>query len=245
MSNLKIILKADDFSPVTFMSIFKGLIKFRIHSLGIPHSVSLGWKKYIAFTSERKICTDFGIIGNTLRFISENSSFVHITRKLLNENNGIWNHGYFHKMDEFKGRHLDYQINNIKRTNTILKKLFDINDIAFGAPGNNIDENTNKALVKSGNPVWFFGNKENSRYLLLDRIVDIEKPVSKPNFNFFITEVDRLKKMHDLRTIILQIHPNQWKKIDYLEFSKCLDYLDSQFHVTYIKSSDLLKKTKI
>ena len=69
--------------------------------------------------------------------------------------------------------------------------------------------------------------------------------VSKPNFNFFITEVDRLKKMHDLRTIILQIHPNQWKKIDYLEFSKCLDYLDSQFHVTYIKSSDLLKKTKI
>lgn len=239
---INVILKADDFAPVTFKSFLKGVLKFHINSLGWIHSTSIGWKRYIKFSLQKNLRTDFGIVGTTLKFLSKDSSFVIDTKYLLRQGNGIWNHGYTHKMDEFQGKDIDFQLNHIQKTNILLKKLFGIDNISFGAPGNNIDDNTSKAIVRSENTIWFFGNINDRSYLLLKRLIDLENPTCRPNFEFFKTELDKLTQTEDIDNIVLQIHPNQWRKIDYTEFSKCIEYLHSKFFVTFCSSSFLFQE---
>jgi hypothetical protein len=238
--NLKVILKADDFCPVTLKSLLKSIIKFDFNSMGFFHGLTVGWKNYIKFSYDQNISTDFGIVGNSLKYLSKNSTFVKETKILLSNNNGIWNHGYYHMLDEFKNRSLKSQVFSISNTNLLLKKLFKIKNITFGAPGNNIDENTNKAIINSGNNIWFFGNKKDNKYISLDRIIDVEEPTGSPNFKFFTNEVSNLKNKK-IDIIILQIHPNKWKENDYLEFSDSLELLSSHFNVEYITSASLIE----
>ena len=81
--------------------------------------------------------------------------------------------------------------------------------------------------IPSSPPV-FFGPWANlpSGCRLLERRIDLEVPIFKPNYAHLVQEYERIGK--DLQYIVLQGHPNAWGGKQRAELAKIIGYLKSQ-----------------
>ena len=142
----------------------------------------------------------------------------------------FWNHGYDHLLgakdnsgklyDEYRNSSLEFQIEQLKKSQALAKEKLGISFSAFGAPGNAIDSTTIKVLSEMDEiKIWFYG-LEGSDKLVLDRTSDMEYPAGKPDYNSFIENYDSTKEY-----FVFQIHPNQWDELQFDSFKKIVAYL--------------------
>lgn len=224
-----VVLKADDL-------IFEDATIF-------PHN----WNKYFELIESRGIKGSAGIIGKSL----ENAPQAYYDKIRHHHQKGFvefWNHGYTHelgginsngeKYHEFNNSGREFQRSHLERTQTLGKEKTGITFRAFGAPGNQIDEDT-QALIEESDDIrlWFYGHPD-SRKNILKRTpgCEIEFPVHHPSFDKF-----KANYRADVNFLVLQFHPTRWSTSQFEEFISIIDYLQSQ-HVSFMNPIELAKE---
>lgn len=217
-----IILKADDmtFDPVNI----------------IPPR----WKKYIEYVETKRMKATIGIIGSSLE---KGNQQYYDQIKEIDRNGSIefWNHGYNHvlnainkngtKWSEFQNTTVEYQLNELKKTQDIVKEKTGITLKAFGAPGNAFDDNTGVALDMIPEiKMWIFGNRSSKKFAFIYKSMENSK--LQPDFEQFLKGYDK-----DAEIIVYQMHPKAWNDESFAVFVKCIDYLESN-NVRFITMSD-------
>jgi peptidoglycan/xylan/chitin deacetylase (PgdA/CDA1 family) len=194
--------------------------------------ISKNWYRFFEYIVSEKIKTSVGIVVNSLDTEDERypALLKYLHRTVVIE---FWNHGFDHRLgaeddagnlyDEFRGSSLEFQIEQLKKSQSLAKEKLGITLSAFGAPGNAIDRTTIKALNQFEEiKVWFYG-LEGSDKLVLERTADMEYPAGKPDYNSFIKNYDSTKEY-----LVFQIHPNMWDENQFEEFKKIVSYLKEQ-----------------
>lgn len=210
------------------------------------------WEAITNHCIKRKIKCSIGIIGKHLE--KENQkTFDWI--KSLNEtgNFEFWNHGYHHQKNEkgleFYGQSIDDQYSSLEKTQRLGKEKLGITFSTFGAPWNKTDSNTIQALEKIPEiKIWLHGKEKCKGKLCLKH-----SGIFCETFNVenrFLLDFDAFKKQYDemqnQEYLVLQFHPNTWKKKTYgqfLNFSKILDYLKSKPDVSFALPNQFIKNT--
>ncbi len=209
--------------------------------------VHQGWEDVISYLNENNIKSTIGIIGESLE--TEDEVYFNWVKKRHNEGHEIWNHGYCHckplidgeTVSEFRDTPLEYQFEQLQKTQTLAKEKLGITLTTFGAPYNHTDSVTAVALDRLPEIKNWFYNETNhpSSKKVYSRInsVNIEYPVHKPNFELF------KKGYIENRTqeiITIQGHPRSWisdpNRI--LEFKKIIAFLKDE-NVTFSTPSKL------
>ncbi len=157
-----------------------------------------GWQYFLALLKENSAQADLGVIGKSV--------VADFPCKELILRNELFLHGYFHEMMEYKDSSLSRQSDLIARTrNKIQQELGILVDI-FGAPGNNISEETLTALQKNRIKVWFFG-KDDSR----GGIVNLK---NKLRFEFSDQKPDRFRQQRVYGSALVRKYFNGIRKIE-------------------------------
>jgi peptidoglycan/xylan/chitin deacetylase (PgdA/CDA1 family) len=142
----------------------------------------------------------------------------------------LWNHGYDHLLnaqnsdgssyDEFRYSPLDYQKEQLSKSQELAKEKLGITLRTFGAPSNAIDTTTIRALEAFEEiKVWFFG-LEGSSKLVLGRSAEMEYPIGKPDYESFVRNYDSTRVY-----LVFQIHPNQWDESQFKTFKQIIEFL--------------------
>jgi predicted deacetylase len=205
--------------------------------------VSEHWRSFIDFIKLKKIKASLGLIGTSLQ-IGNDQYFSYLKDLDSSGYFEIWNHGYSHLINatnitgqiyhEFWNTSYDYQKEDLLKAQALAKEKLGITLRAFGAPGNNLDRNTLKALEEIKDiKVWYFGMEDFSK-LSLKRSIEIELPTFFPNLKEFKNSYNYYVKQPYL---VLQIHPNTWDETRFSEFKKVIDLL-IQNDVTFINPSE-------
>jgi len=232
---LEIYNQTDFISKHTFnISIFRQLIILKADDLIYDKKkiISDNWTRFLHYVVSKKIRSSVGLIGNSLE--TEDERYFHLL-KYLNRTGVIelWNHGYDHLLgaqdfsgelyDEFRNKSLDYQKEQLSKTQELAKEKLDLTIRTFGAPGNAIDSITILALDAFDEiKVWFFG-LDGSDKLVLRRNAEIEFPIGNPDYNSFIQNYDSGKDY-----LVFQIHPNQWDENQFNSFKEIISFLNAR-----------------
>lgn len=203
ISNLKFILKCDDLSGYSNNVILLNKIIYK-------YNIKISW----------------GIIGKSLENI-ESNYFNFLLKSMDDYHYHFFNHGFLHNIGpdnyEFDGTDYKEQIDYISKTNILFKKLTNHSLDTFGAPCNHIDENTKIALSSfSEIKYWYFGF-DNLNNLNLKRTLNIETTVGKPNYKFFINQLNQTNSFDNI--ITLQCHPNSFKLKHFFELILIIKFL--------------------
>lgn len=191
--------------------------------------ISKNWYRFFHYVVSEKIKTSVGMVVSSLN--TEDERYAALLKYL--HRTGIvefWNHGYDHILDashldgtmydEFRNSALEFQIEQLRKSQTLAKEKLDITLRTFGAPGNAIDSTTIQALEAFEEiKVWFFG-LEGSKKLVLGRGAEIEYPTGKPDYNSFVQNYDANKEY-----LVFQIHPNQWDDSQFETFKQIIEFL--------------------
>jgi peptidoglycan/xylan/chitin deacetylase (PgdA/CDA1 family) len=191
--------------------------------------ISQNWLRFINYIKLKKIKASLGLIGNSLQ--TKNALYYNFLKSISTSNNfEIFNHGYTHVLnalndtggvyDEFKNRSVDDQKKHLLETENLVKDYLGILIHTFGAPGNAIDDNTEKALNEIPEiNVWYYGLPDINK-LVLKRSCEIEFPDGFPDYQKFINNYDSTSNY-----LALQIHPNSWHDEQFSNFEKIIDFL--------------------
>lgn len=190
MCKKRIIFKFDDFERVTrnVLMVDKIIKRFNIR---------VGW----------------GCIGCCVqRWAAEDIAFVQSS--ITSGAYFFWNHGWSHADKEF----LTYDVvevqHFIQKTNDVVEAKTGYCMTAFGAPCNAIAESTARGLDHvSQIKYWFFGRADWSGKTIR-RNVEMEYPLFRPRLLKFL--YNYYKSQDTL--LVLQGHPNAWKKFDFFNF---------------------------
>ena len=232
---LKIYNQTDVISKYTFnISIFRQLIILKADDLIYDKEkiISDNWNRFLHFVVSKKIKSSVGLIGNSLE--TEDERYFYLLKYLCRTGViELWNHGYNHLLhgqdlsgelyDEFRNKPLDFQMEQLRKTQELGKEKLDLTIRTFGAPGNAIDSTTILALDAFNEiKVWFFG-LDGSDKLVLRRNTEIEFPIGNPDYNSFIKNYDASKDY-----LVFQIHPNQWDENQFNSFKEIISFLNSR-----------------
>jgi hypothetical protein len=215
----------------TKVILYKQLIMLKADDFGYDkvNIVSYNWRLFIDLIRLKKIKASLGLIGRALN--EGNYQYFSLVKKLNASGDfEIWNHGYSHLLSgrdtngklyhEFWNTSLESQKGSLLRTQNLAKAKLNITLKVFGAPGNNIDKNTFKALKYFRDiKVWYFG-MDDSLKMNLKRLVEIEFPTSFPDFKQFQSHYTS-----EPPYLVLQIHPNAWNSKGFSEFERIIDFL--------------------
>lgn len=208
----------------------------------------LNEENQMSFYEVYKICRElriypaFGIIGSSLL----DGSSEYITKLIEMKEYGIelWNHGFYHVIEEFSKNSYEQQKESIKKTQDAFEQKLGYLPCTFGAPYNRGGENTVKVLKENFSEIknyFFLVDAENDSVekLLLSRC-NSERVAGTIDMDYFIKEYSRLK---DADYFVIQFHPGKWKRNDYRLFRTIVHklLLDGHSVVTPI----MLKKRNI
>ncbi len=221
------------------ISIFNQLIILKADDLFYDEKKILtdNWKRFLHYAVSKKIKTSVGLVVNSLN--TEDERYFGLLKYLTKTGYiELWNHGYDHLLnasypdggiyEEFRNSSLDYQVDQLRKSQELAREKLDITLRTFGAPGNAIDSTTILALDEFEEiKVWFFG-MEGSDKLVLGRNAEMEYPVGKPDYESFVLNYDSTKDY-----LVFQIHPNQWDENQFNEFKKIISFLNDH-HLTFI-----------
>lgn len=198
----KVILKMDDLNVANFEAFN------RVYNI---------CKNYNALPS-------FGVIGNSLDEGNED----YISKLILLKDSGLelWNHGYFHEVNEFSENTYEQQLASINKTQKAFERELGFRPTIFGSPFNNSNEITTKVLrdnFEEINHYYFMADGEiNSPVCQLLVRCNCEKVAGKIDLDLFSAEYNRLK---NTPYFVLQTHPGKWKEEDYAKFEEILNIL--------------------
>lgn len=216
------------------ISIFRQLIILKADDFVYDENkiISDNWTRFLHYVVSEKIKTSVGLLVNSLETADERYFYLlkYLKRTGYIE---IWNHGYNHLLgaqnlngelyDEFRNSTLNYQIEQLRKAQTLAKEKLDITLRTFGAPGNAIDSTTIQALEAFEEiKVWFFG-LEGSKKLVLGRGAELEYSTGKPDYNSFVQNYNPNKEY-----LVFQIHPNQWDEHQFETFKQIIEFLREQ-----------------
>lgn len=228
---------SDSSCPHTKPNGLKSLIILKADDLRFDNSnvISPGWQTFIDYIEDSKIKASIGIIGNSLE--QGNDEYFSLIKTIHNKGNiEFWNHGYSHYSNddsenpvwEFRNTPYNQQYENLLRTQELAKTKIGITLHAFGAPFNQTDENTVKAIEDIEDiKVWLFGNTSSTK-LVLKRYCDIEYPTHNPDYKKFLKNYNSGREY-----LLLQIHPNSWDNERFNQFKQIIEFL-IQGNATFI-----------
>lgn len=198
-----------------------------------------GWQMTTDFLAERKLKASYGVIGKDL--VRATPAFCDWARR--QQGSGMiefWNHGYTHGRTEIEGEQvaefrdrLESQLASLKKTQDIGKEKLGITFAAFGAPFNQINGDTARALRSNGElKLWLYGYSRVAKEggytgIVLPRVINLETPVHQPNFKAFKEQYDKGSLGE---CIVLQGHPQSWasEKTRFENFVQIIDFLQKQ-----------------
>ena len=205
------------------------------------------WNKYFELIEGLGIKGTAGIIGNSMENAPA-SYYEKIKKHHQKGNIEFWNHGYTHELGrrnskgetyyEFNNSGKDFQKAHMERTQTLGKEKLGITFRAFGAPGNQIDKDTNSLIEESQDiRLWFYGHPD-SRKNILKRTpgAEIEYPVHHPVYQKF---VENYKP--EVSILVLQFHPSRWSVTQFEEFRKIIFHLQKE-HVCFMNPLDVARE---
>ncbi|TXF91772.1 DUF2334 domain-containing protein [Neolewinella aurantiaca] len=196
-----------------------------------------GWQQVMDFLNEEGVTGAIGLIGNSLE--KGDQEYINWIKSRHAEGHEIWHHGYCHcrptvagkEVREFRGTSYAYQLDNLQKTQQLAREKLGLTLLSFGAPYNNTDSSTIRALAELGDiTTWMY--KETSAPTekhVFKRIhaVNIEYPVHIPR-------VDKLRAgFKENRTeplLIIQGHPRSWVDSPkrFRRFKRIVRYLKKQ-----------------
>jgi len=208
-------------------------------------NISPKWIRFFDYIKEKNIKANLGLIGNSLEEGDDIycSSLMEINEY---ENFEFWNHGFTHKLNgtndegekyhEFWNTSYEEQKQHLLKTQDLAKEKLGITLHGFGAPGNNIDDNTVAALEEIPDiKFWYYGN-ENSNKLVFPRRIRVETSTGVADYDKFIAD----SRVND-DILTLEIHPACWDDPNrYEEFKKVIDYLMAK-DVTFMTGYEYYK----
>lgn len=212
-----IVLKADDL----------------VYAADQPHGLSAPWTRFLDDLERRGAVAGLGLIGNALE--TADSRFVKRIRELVDKSgHEIWNHGYDHALNringqgerysEFQNTSYEHQLEHLQKTQRLALERLGLVLRTFNVPGNAMDANTVPAVEAVPEiKVWIFG-QPCGKYVL-ERAVNVEHPVIRPNFEAFRKQFDEAA---DRRYLVLQVHPPHWTEEDFAQFARVMDYLETK-----------------
>jgi hypothetical protein len=147
----------------------------------------------------------------------------------------LFNHGLTHELNghddcgdyhEFFNRPYWWQRSHLELANYLIWQRTGRPPSAFGAPGNAKDDVTSQAVDDSQvTQVWLFGIRP-SRKLVLRRTIEIENPISHPNFDAFVAAWESWDwGAEEVPVHVFQLHPAGWTDEDFKQLCRVLDYL--------------------
>ncbi len=189
---------------------------------------------------QKNIKASFGVVANLIDSTAKNTmaNYLDKTDNYGNKLFEIWNHGLDHKkhndnLPEFSGTGYDYQKQHFEQATNIVNKNLGIQMTSLGTPWNASDMNTVKVMSENPNYKVFMCESgqlrpnKSSGILSLYQFVYIENEGGKPNFDYFLMRYnENVDKFKDY--MVVQAHPNSWKKNNIDTFNKIIDFLISQ-----------------
>lgn len=227
LKNAKIVIKADD------------LIKY-----------DRNVKRFNNIIKKENIKANWGIVANSLENADED--YINFIKNSNKDRFGFFNHGYTHSMKvtpqdkivcEFGGKTMQEQLRYLKDAQKLVKDKTGLALNAFGAPCNQINLETKKALEQIDDiKIWYFGMDAKDK-IILKRYSEIEISVGKPSYQYFIKKTAKYlldENSNKALVITYQIHPNSWNTKDRREFRKIVKFLKNS-GASFILQDDMLK----
>lgn len=227
LKNAKIVIKADD------------LIKY-----------DRNVKRFNNIIKKENIKANWGIVANSLENADED--YINFIKNSDKDRFGFFNHGYTHSMKvtpqdkivcEFGGKTMQEQLRYLKDAQKLVKDKTGLALNAFGAPCNQINLETKKALEQIDDiKIWYFGMDAKDK-IILKRYSEIEISVGKPSYQYFIKKTAKYlldENSNKALVITYQIHPNNWNTKDRREFRKIVKFLKNS-GASFILQDDMLK----
>ncbi|WP_417188469.1 hypothetical protein [Bacteroides sp.] len=182
------------------------------------------------FLQEKRIHASFGVIA-----VRCDSTFYEVLSPYLNEKDSedvnlfeLWHHGYDHIKPEFRGTPYEYQKYHFEKADSIIEGFSGINLETFGAPFNQVDSITGQIFSESeGYKYVFFADKKlfpAENVVCLNNRVNIENGTGKIDFDFFVRNYYMNKDKY-VDYMVLQGHPNLWKKEELNDFARIITFL--------------------
>jgi len=196
------------------------------------------WQRVVDFTNEINVPVSIGVIAQTIE--TGGQTYINWIKKQQKTGNvEFWNHGYNHtrktqngkQISEFKNITCQEQIRNLEKSQNLAKNRLGFEFVTFGAPYNQTDSNTIKALNKFTEiQYWFYPPeyaKNKTQKLCFSRIsvLNIEYPVHHPAFYHLW---NNLYFYRNEKYIVLQGHPQSWDDVGFSEFKRMVAYLKRQ-----------------
>jgi peptidoglycan/xylan/chitin deacetylase (PgdA/CDA1 family) len=212
-----VILKADDLGP----HFATGLVPERFREF-IGEVKRVGGKATLGVVA-RSLLEERHAYFAELRELAMDPSLELFNHGLTHELNGHDDCGDYH---EFFNRPYWWQRSHLELANYLIWQRTGRPPSAFGAPGNAKDDVTSQVVDDSEvTRVWLFGTRP-SRKLVLKRTIEIENPISRPNFDTFVAAWESWDwGAEELPVHVFQLHPAGWTDEDLKEFRRVLDYL--------------------
>lgn len=227
LKNAKIVIKADD------------LIKY-----------DRNVKRFNNIIKKENIKANWGIVANSLENADED--YINFIKNSDKDRFGFFNHGYTHSIKvtpqdkivcEFGGKTMQEQLRYLKDAQKLVKDKTGLALNAFGAPCNQINLETKKALEQIDDiKIWYFGLDAKDK-IILKRYSEIEISVGKPSYQYFIKKTAKYlldENSNKALVITYQIHPNSWNTKDRREFRKIVKFLKNS-GASFILQDDMLK----
>lgn len=188
--------------------------------------ITPNWNRFLQLLAQREIAVGVGIIA----FPLESASYpdVRVAERVLKTGLvELWNHGYQHSCEEFRGTDLKFQERQLRSAQRVVTAKFGVTMRAFGAPCNAFDDITVQAIDRAPYlHAWIFGSPKSAK-TVIPRTIEAEFPLFHPNAAKFQVHYDSLAPY-----FTLQIHPGKWDDAGFREFAAILDFLaerDVQF----------------
>jgi hypothetical protein len=198
--------------------------------------LSPGFKRIGDWSEQQKIPVTMGVICNALT--NPNAEDVTWIKKHAVENGGLiefWLHGLDHQSNtlpdgqktyEFKGTPLKFQSEHLKQACDLFAKTTGLTFRTFGAPYNQIDEQTPDALDQTPNlTIWFYGPNQDKRRQVLTRTLNLEIATGKISAETFLASYHKKPATSPL---VLQGHGAQWDEASYRDFLQIADFLKKE-----------------
>lgn len=201
------------------------------------------WSRVADYIESKGLKAGFGIIGFSL---AENKPeyFQWVKDRAAKGNIEFWNHGYRNRMgpDDFGEfeQSYDIQYRSLHLTDSLAQAKLGLTLTTWGPHWSSTNENTDLALSRIENIKMTLGSPQNpvhfKGYVVPDRL-QMEYPVHNPNYEEFVKYYRGEWK--DLTSFYLQGHPNSWDEERWNNFTKIIEFLQSE-NVKFVTPSEFM-----
>lgn len=171
-----------------------------------------------------------GLIGRSL--VEGDELYKSRLKKWMENGIEIWNHGYFHTVEEFSSAPYEQQCRSISNTQKLMKSELGQTAVTFGSPHNNSTETTIRALKTAAPEIrnYLFavdGMSVSAARQLLVRC-DMEITTGSIDLDFLKKNYRALQKFPYM---VIQGHPSFWSEEDFVNNERVMDYLHNEGNI--------------